>query len=280
MNLPPIFVPTRSAIGEIQAIGIAHRGSRLLWPENTEVAFRGAAALGYRRFETDLRVTSDGVLLCYHDPVLSRTTNGHGFVAGATFDQVRRLDAGYRHRLDSGFPFRNQGIVVPTFAEMAMLFPDAGWVLDLKAEGTEEPLAKVINQLELTDRVIVGSFSNERVDRFRRLTAGKVATSTPPAETMRAVIAATAPRMSQAKGRRNPSSITRHSGVFHESTCALQVPATWYGMPVGSRKLVTLAHVQGRLVHVWTVNGLDEIEYLSELGVDGLITDRPDLVHP
>jgi glycerophosphoryl diester phosphodiesterase len=278
MNLPPIFVPTLSTIGETQAIGIAHRGSRLLWPENTEVAFQGAAALGYRRFETDLRVTSDGVLLCYHDPVLSRTTNGQGFVAGATFDQVRRLDAGYRHRLDGGFPYRNQGIVVPTFAEMATAFPEAGWVLDLKADGTEEALANVIKDLELTDRVIVGSFSNERLDSFRRLTAGKVATSTPPAETMRAVIAATAPRLSKAGGRR--ASRSRNPGVFHESTCALQVPATWYGVPVVSRKLVTLAHAQGRLVHVWTVNGLDEIEYLTELGVDGLITDRPDLVRP
>lgn len=263
MPIPAIFEPSG------RAIGIAHRGSRLLWPENTAVAFRGAANLGYRRFETDVRVTSDGVLVCYHDPVLSRTTNGHGFVANATFDQMRRLDAGYRHRLEDGFPFRDQGIVVPTFAEMATMFPDTGWVVDLKADGTEERLAEVIEELELADRVIVGSFSNERVDRFRRLTAGKVATSTPPRETLRAMMAAAAPRLSK-------------SGfdVFHPSTFALQVPATWYGMPVVSPGLVALAHSAGRLVHVWTVNSLDEVASLTEMGVDGLITDRPDLVSP
>lgn len=263
MQVPDVFVPTD------RAMGIAHRGSRLLWPENTAVAFQGAAGFGYTRFETDVRVTADGVLVCYHDPVLSRTTNGHGFVARTTFDEIRRLDAGYRHRLDDGFPYRGQGIVVPTFAEMATMFPEAGWVVDLKAEGTEEPLAGVIEEFGLADRVIVGSFSDERVERFRRLTAGRVATSTPTNETLRAVIAASVPRLNRAA-----------LGVFHQTTCALQVPATWFGVPIVSAALVALAHSAGRLVHVWTVNGLDESTALVELGVDGLITDRPDLVAP
>ncbi len=263
MQVPPIFVPPG------RPVGIAHRGSRLLWPENTGVAFRGAADLGYRRFETDVRVTADGVLVCFHDPILSRTTSGHGFVAKASLDELRRLDAGYRHRLDGGFPFRGRGIVVPTFAEMATMFPKAGWVVDLKADGTEDRLVEVIKELELADRVIVGSFSRERVDRFRRLSAGRVATSTPPGETFRAMIAAAAPRF-------NKSGIE----VFHPTTSALQVPATWYGVPVVTPGLVSLAHDAGRLVHVWTVNSPDEVATLTEMGVDGLITDRPDLVSP
>jgi glycerophosphoryl diester phosphodiesterase len=263
MQAPEIFMPAE------RAVGIAHRGSRLLWPENTAVAFQGAAGLGYRRFETDVRVTADGVLLCYHDPILSRTTNGHGFVARTAFDEIRRLDAGYRHWLDDGFPFRGQGIVVPRLAEMATMFPDAGWVVDLKADGTGEPLARAIEEFDLADRVIVGSFSNERVEGFRRLTGGRIATSTPPDETLRAVMAAAVPRLNK------PG-----AGVFHPTTCALQVPATWYGVPIVSSALVALAHSVGRLVHVWTVNGLDEVAALTDLGVDGLITDRPDLVAP
>ena len=263
MRIPEIFLPSE------RAIGIAHRGSRILWPENTAVAFQGAADLGYTRFETDVRVTVDGVLLCFHDPVLNRTTNGHGFVARTSFDEIRRLDAGHRHRLGDGFPFRGQGLAVPTFAEMAARFPEAGWVIDLKAEGTEEPLARAIEEFDLADRVIVGSFSNERVESFRRLTRGRVATSTPPKETLRAVLAAAVPRFNAPV-----------EGVFHPTTCALQVPATWYGMPIVSSALVALAHSVGRLVHVWTVNGLDEVAALRDLGVDGLITDRPDLVAP
>ena len=263
IRVPDIFRPSGGAVG------IAHRGSRLLWPENTAAAFHGAANLGYRRFETDLRVTADGVLVCYHDALLTRTTNGHGFVAATTFERLRRLDAGHRHRLGDRFPFRNKGIVVPTFAEMAMMFPDAGWVLDLKADGTERPLADLITELEITERVIVGSFSSERVDRFRRLTGGRVATSTPPGETFRAMLAARTPRLRSASG-----------DTFDSSACALQVPASWYGVPVVSPALVQLAHAAGRLVHVWTVNGDDEAAALTHLGVDGLITDRPDVVPP
>ena len=263
MQIPAIFEPSD------RPIGIAHRGSRLLWPENTVRAFQGADRFGYRRFETDLRITSDRVLVCFHDGFLNRTTNGHGLVANTTYDQLRRLDAGYRHRLDEGFPFRGQGIVVPTFAELAEMFPYAGWVLDLKADGTEEPLRQVLENMEITDRVIVGSFSSERIDTLRRITAGKVATSTPPGETLRALIAAATTRTSRAR-----------VDVFHPTTCALQVPASWYGMPIVSSGLVTIAHTAGRLVHVWTVNGLEEASNLADLGVDGLITDRPDLIRP
>ncbi len=149
------------------------------------------------------------------------------------------------------------------------MFPEAGWVVDLKADGTEAPLVRVLEEFDLTERVIVGSFSNERVESFRRLTGGRVATSTPPKETLRAVMAAAAPRFNQ------PA-----EGVFHPTTCALQVPATWYGVPIVSSALVSLAHAAGRLVHVWTVNGLDDAAALTDMGVDGLITDRPDLVAP
>jgi len=261
MLTPPIFLPSGGPVG------IAHRGSRLLWPENTGVAFQGAAALGYRRFETDLRVTADGVLVCFHDPVLTRTTDGHGFVATTTFDELRKLDAGYRHRLDGGFPFRGKGIQVPTFAEMVGMWPETGWVVDLKADGTEGLLVEAIEELDLADRVIVGSFSSDRVSRFRHLSGGRVATSTPPGETFRAMLAAAAPRTRKAGGE-----------VFHPATSALQVPATWYGVPVVTQGLVELAHDASRLVHVWTVNSVDEVASLVDLGVDGLITDRPDLV--
>ena len=244
-------------------IGIAHRGSRLLWPENTEVAFAGAGALGYRVFETDLRITADGVLVCFHDPVLNRTTNGWGLVSGATFAEVRRLDAGYRHRVNGSFPYRGKGVVVPAFREMISAFPEAAWVIDLKAEGVAEPLASLIDELDLGERVIVGSFSTERIEEFRGMTGGRVATSTPPGETMRAVLAAAA---------------VRNSDPFHPFTAALQVPSTWYGMPVVTSRLVDLAHTYGRLIHVWTANDPVEMADFRALGVDGLITDRPDLL--
>jgi glycerophosphoryl diester phosphodiesterase len=254
-------IPERFSSGG--TIGIAHRGSRLLWPENTELAFSGARSLGYRVFETDLRVTADGVLVCFHDPVLNRTTNGWGLLASTTFEEMRRLDAGYRHRADGGFPFRGNGVVVPAFRDMITLFPEAAWVVDLKADGVARPLAALIDELDLHERVIVGSFSTERIAEFRAMTGGKVATSTPPGETMRAVLSAAS---------------IRNGDPFHPFTAALQVPSTWYGMPVVTPRLVDLAHSYGRSVHVWTVNDPEEMADLTVMGVDGLITDRPDLL--
>src|SRR5690554_3867879 len=97
---------------------VAHRGSRYFWPENTMVAFEGAVATGVTHIETDLRVTADGVVVCHHDRTVDRTTDGSGPVDAMTFDELDRLDAGYRHRGDEGFPHRGSGVRVPALEEL------------------------------------------------------------------------------------------------------------------------------------------------------------------
>ena len=231
-----------------------------MWPENTIIGFRQASDLGYRLLETDVRVTADGELVAFHDGALDRTTNGSGPITAATWDQVAELDAGFNHRVDGAFPFRGGGVRVPRFAEVAVAFPDHGLIVDLKAEDTVEPLTRILFDLEMTERVIVGSFSGERLARFRDLTGDRVATSTSPQEIIEAVVHA--------------STGTKLSGP----AAALQIPVTWYGVPLVTRRLVEAAHAGGRLVHVWTVNRRIDMEQLLELGVDGLITDRPDLL--
>lgn len=202
-------------------------------------------------------------MICFHDSTLERTTNGVGPVAGTTLDEMCSLDAGFRHCLDGEYPFRGQGVTVPTLEEMANAFPDSGWVIDLKGEGTEEALAIMIDRLNLNDRILVGSFSSERLRRFRTLTRGRVPTSTGSGETMRAVFAA----------RASP-----FVDPFQIEIAALQVPETWYGIPVVTQAMVEFAHGWGRLVHVWTVNHPADMTRLTALGVDGIITDRPDLL--
>ncbi|CAN5278187.1 glycerophosphodiester phosphodiesterase [soil metagenome] len=234
----------------------------MLWPENTSFAFHEAADLGVDLFETDLRVTADGALICFHDATLDRTTDGSGLTARTDLNAIRQLDAGYRHRLAGNFPFRNRGCSVPTLEEIVLRFPTAGFIVDLKAPGTEEPLARLVSDLELHGRVIVGSFSDERLHRFRNLTGHRVPTSTASNETMRAIAAAVA------GGRWNP---------FDRSTVAMQVPISWYGFPVVTRRLVALARRWQRLLHCWTINEPGEMERLFESGVDAVITDRVDL---
>jgi glycerophosphoryl diester phosphodiesterase len=241
-------------------VAIAHRGSRLLWPENTMVAFSGAVGLGYRHLETDLRVTSDGVLVCFHDPTLDRTTDGSGPVTELTFDDLSTLDAGYRHVGVEGHTFRGRGIRVPTLEEAVLAFPEASFVVDLKTENLVRPLHDLIERLGLHERLIVGSFSDRRLQEFREASEGRVATSTGATLARSWLVASRVGR-----------------GVVGEAS-ALQLPRHSRGLRVIDRKLIDSAHAHGLQVHVWTVNNRSEMAELLDLGVDGIITDRPDLL--
>ncbi|HSK06617.1 MAG TPA: glycerophosphodiester phosphodiesterase [Acidimicrobiia bacterium] len=241
-------------------VAIAHRGSRLLWPENTMEAFAGAVSLGFRHLETDLHLTSDGVLVCHHDLTVDRTTDGSGSVADLTFDQLSSLDAGYRHLGVGGHVFRGTGIRVPALEEAVLAFPEVCFVVDLKTDRAIEPLHRLIERLGLRDRLIVGSFSDRRLRAFRDLSRGRVATSTGAAASRSWLLA---------------SRIGR--GVRGEAS-ALQLPVRSRGIRVVDRRLVASAHARGLQVHVWTVNLPAEMTALLEMEVDGIITDRPDLL--
>jgi glycerophosphoryl diester phosphodiesterase len=241
-------------------VAIAHRGSRLLWPENTMVAFSEAVSLGFRHLETDLHLTSDGVLVCHHDSTVDRTTDGFGPVAALTFAQLSSLDAGYRHVGPGGHSFRGRGVRVPALEEAVLAFPEVSFVVDLKTDSLIEPLHRLIEGLALHDRLIVGSFSDRRLEEFRVVSRGRVATSTGAASSRSWLVA---------------SRIGR--GVSTEAR-ALQLPVRSRGVRVVDRRLVEAAHARGLQVHVWTVNNPSEMADLLDLGVDGLITDRPDLL--
>lgn len=241
-------------------VAIAHRGSRLLWPENTTEAFSAAVDLGISHIETDLRMTSDGVLVCFHDPTVDRTTEGTGPVSGLTWDELAALDAGHRHGAEREFPYRGAGVKVPRFEELISDFPGLGVIAELKADGLAEPLVRLIEDHDLHDRIIVGSFSDKRLAEVRELSRGRVRTSTGMAATRRWVLAARAGRP-----------------VMGGAT-ALQVPVQSRGLRVVNQRLIRIAHEAGLDVHVWTVNEESEMVRLLDLGVDGLITDRPDLL--
>ncbi len=250
---------TRPIFDEPPPYAIAHRGSRVLWPENTLTAFRGAVELGFRWLETDLHQTRDGTIVCIHDDTVDRTTDGTGRVADLTLAEVKALDAGYRFRRDHDHPFRGRGVRVPTLEEVVSEFSDVKLVVDLKQDGMERGLADLITRFDLWDRLIVGSFSGERLARFRRETDGRVATSTGPKETFRVWLRS-------------------WIGAPPHVADALQVPRFYWGLPVVTKRTVAAAHRAGMQVHVWTVNEPDVMGELLDWGVDGLITDRPDLL--
>jgi glycerophosphoryl diester phosphodiesterase len=231
-----------------------------LWPENTDVSFQGAYDLGYRHLETDLHMTADGVLVCFHDDTVDRTTEGTGHVEDLTLAELQRLDAGYRHRTEDGFPFRGKGVRVPTLEWLLSNFADASVVLDLKTDSLAEPLATLIDDLDAYERLVVGSFSDARLSEFREITDGRVPVSSGSALSRLWVL-------SSRVGR----------GVAGDAS-ALQLPTHMRGVRVVDEKLVHAAHEAGLQVHVWTINQRSEMIRLLDMGVDGVLTDRPDIL--
>lgn len=235
-------------------LALAHRGGathpEISGLENTLAAFRHAADLGYRYLETDVHVTRDGVLLALHDRVLDRVTDRRGVVADLAYDEVQRA------RIDGREP-------VPTLAEVFDALPHARFNIDLKADGAVRPLADFIEVREVHDRVLVGSFSGRRLRAFRALTGGRVATSASPLEVAAFRLLPSA-RLARLVTGNRPS--------------ALQVPHRRRGLTVTTRGLVRRAHRAGLQVHVWTVDDPEEMRVLLDRGVDGLITDRTDVL--
>ena len=235
-------------------IAMAHRGGSLhpdlIGLENTLFAFRHAAALGYRSLETDVHVTRDGQLVAFHDPVLDRMTGTQGAVRAVLAEELAQVRIAGEH-------------AVPSMAELLEELPDCRFNIDLKAPGSVTALAELLERTGSHDRVCVGSFSFRHLQHFRRLTGGRVATSATPAEV--ALFLGTSWRyVPRLAGR-------RRFGV-------LQIPRRRGRLPLVTPSLVRRAHAAGVHLHVWTVDEPAEMEELLDLGVDGLISDRTDLL--
>ncbi len=235
-------------------VAIAHRGSRLLWPENTLVAFQGAVSLGFRWLETDLHLSADGEVMCVHDATVDRTTDGTGPVASFTRRELERLDAG---RALVGF--EGAGHRIPGLDEVLLSFPQVNLVVDLKQDRLEKPLLALLRRLDATDRVVVGSFSDRRLRRLRRAGQQKVLTSAGPLAVGVVCLGATV-------------------GPVPRVADALQIPERAGVVRVVTPRLVARAKAAGMAVHVWTVNHPEDMHRLLDWGVGGIITDRPDLL--
>jgi glycerophosphoryl diester phosphodiesterase len=230
------------------------------------VAFQEAVRLGYRYLETDLHTTRDGVMVTIHDETVDRISDGSGPVHALTLAELKRLDAGYRFSPDGGqtFPFRGKGVTVPTLAEVAQAFPDICLNLDIKQKEPPmvEDLVTFIEEQGAQDRILVGSFDKGILKEFRQRTRGRVATSAAGQEARLFWLA-------------SRLGLTR---FLHPSYDALQVPPRYWSLSVVDSRLVRAAHRLGIEVHVWTVDESEEMSRLLRLGVDGLMSDRPDLL--
>lgn len=234
-------------------IPMAHRGGSLLTGnlgiENTTRAFRNAVELGYQYLETDVHATLDGRLVAFHDPDLGRVTERQGRIAEMTFAEVRSVAVGGREE-------------VPTLDELLDEFPECFFNIDLKAPGAVSLLADTLTRHGASRRVCVGSFSRKRLTRFRRALP-------------QAVTAASMPEvMAMAAGR-----VRRRA---HRTEVVFQVPETYargrIAVPLVTPRTIRAVHAAGRKVHVWTIDEADTMHRLIDWGVDGIVTDRPDVL--
>jgi glycerophosphoryl diester phosphodiesterase len=265
-----------------RVISYAHQGGAWEAPSSTLFTIGRALDLGATGIELDVHATADGQLVVTHDGTVDRTTNGQGPIASLTLAQIRELDNAYwwapgadvSPGLEpSAYPYRGRApgdhdFGIATLEEVLDLLdghPGVALNLDIKATGPavepyEEKLATTLARHDHLDRIIVASFLDVATEAFRRY-APYVATS-----------AGTLATAGFWRAVQDGGDIPAMDHV------ALQVPAVYGEQVLVDERLVTAAHGQGLAVHVWTINDEAEMARLLDLGVDGIISDRPGVL--
>ena len=246
---------------------IGHRGAAGDRPENTLISFETALEMGAQILESDIQLSSDGVPILLHDPDLERTSDGLGPAMKSSWAEIRELDAGGRFEDEHGVhPYLGKGVRIPSLEEAFERFPDARFNLEIKCRGEAGIRATLdlVARFDRSDRTLLAAGENDIMRDLR------VALETHPASpalgaSMQEIIATVASAINETP--------------MPEGVMALQVPANFGDNPLVTQAFVDHAHAHGVQVHVWTINQLDEIGALLDLGADGIITDYPGRMH-
>jgi glycerophosphoryl diester phosphodiesterase len=244
----------------------AHQGGNHLWPDNTLYAFRNAHELDVDVLELDVHRSADGAVVVIHDDTVDRTTDGSGRVDALTLAELQALDAAYRWRPPGGdldaFPYRGQGIAIPTLDEVFAAFPGRPINVELKADD-DALIAATCELIRAHGRehaTLVASFHQRAIDVFRAR-CPEVATSAGTDEATRFVVM-------------NMLFLGR---LYTPQAEAFQLPVRRSGIEVVTPRLVRGLRERNVLLDVWTINDEAEMRRLFDMGVGALITDRPDL---
>ena len=244
---------------------IAHQGGEQLRPSNTMPAFEHAVELGVDVLEMDIHQTKDGVLILMHDDTVDRTTDGSGSIKEMTLAEIKALDAGHYWTDDDGatYPYRGQGITVPTLAEIFQAFPDMPMNIEIKQDSPSivKPFCDLIHEYDMADQLLIPTFHPDTMNEFREKCPG-IATSM------------TEPEIRLFYGLNKVG----FGSFFSPPGQAFQVPESSGGLQIITPRFVENAQKRNIAVHVWTVNDPADMERLIETGIDGIITDRPDLL--
>jgi glycerophosphoryl diester phosphodiesterase len=243
---------------------ICHQGGEDLFPSNTLFAYSECV----RRYDTDvleidIHSTSDGFLVSIHDETVDRTTDGTGLVKEKSLFELQELDAAFwfKPETSAGFPYRGQGITIPTLDEIFEAFPDKLTNIEIKQVDPpiEQELVDKIVAFDMVEKVCLGSFDDGVADRLRNLLPE--ACHYAPEDMATGYYVGTR---------------LHTTGFAPPPIDAFALPPFSGKTEVIDERLMEAAHLEGKHVWAWTIDDEDEMRRLFELGVDGIMTNRPD----
>ena len=270
--LIPVFLPGAPDSAYYDGIDrplvIAHQGGDGIWPGDTRYAFEKAVEIGADVLEMDAHITKDDQIVLMHDEEVDRTTDGTGLIEDLTLEELKQLDAAYDWTNDDGatYPYRGQGIQVPTLDELFQTFPQMRYVIEIKLTGNpiDKPLCDLIRRHNMQNKVLIASFHDEAMQNFRE-TCPEVATSASRGEVTAFVLL----------GKVFLSGFILPE---YESIQPPYDPEESMNIPIMTRRFIREAHAKNIAVEPWTVDDPNLMRQYIEWGVDGIITDRPDLM--
>ena len=249
---------------------IAHRGGAALAPEETLEAFAKSEEAGADMFEYDVHITKDGHLIASHDATVDRITTGTGYINDLTLTEIKALDAGEKFvDVNGESPYKGQGVQLATVEEIFLLFPHKRAVIELKDtnrpelyEAMNQEIWRLIQQYNMEDKVIIASFDHKINQRFKEISNGQVAIGAGESEATSYLT-----RM-----------ILRLNGIAHTDAQAFQLPTTQHGLDLTQKNIINGSRQRGLDVYYWTINDEGTMRDLIAKGVDGIMTDNPELL--
>ena len=223
-------------------IGLSHRGNSKKFIENSFEAFNSVIQMGYKYIETDLRMTLDGEVIAFHDPDLKRLFNLDLQVKDLTFNEIANL-------------FKEKKCSLLTLEDALKEFPEINFNIDLKVKEVIQESIKIVADLNAFDRVCFASFHSSHTEKVLQHNQNAIVSM----------------------GMKDVA-LFKFFKIYNKNIKIIQIPLKWKGIKVLTRNLIQKADKNNLLVHVWTINDRKTINNLIDLGVNGIVTDEPELL--
>lgn len=241
---------------------IGHRGAAGSCPENTLASFREALK-DAQGLELDVGMTKDGVIVVIHDETLERTTDGTGRVQDKNLEELMQLDASFAFKKTAPHLLKEEQMPIPTLEQVLETFPQTPLLIEVKGRGADvaQNLSRTIALHGAEERVLIAGKDDQTIQQIRNYLPG-IQTGAALKEGILFYILA-------------------HLGLavwFTWSFDGFFIPPRYYGLPLLTPPFRLAAKGMGLPIHLWTINGKEEINKYLSRGIQGIISDYPKTV--